>query len=110
VRASDVFGVFGRAQLDKLSLGAPYRAQVDSLLWLNDAHTFEIDSVTDLLQAQLAVKPGYQALLGIPGVGRELAGSSTPRSARCAGNVHALVHVHTTEARLGRPTAHGWDR
>ena len=45
VRASDLFGVFGRAQLDKLILGAPYRARVDSLLRLIDAYTFEIDTV-----------------------------------------------------------------
>jgi transposase len=74
VRASDVFGVFGRAQLDKLPLGAPYRARVNSLLRLIDAYTFEIDTITDRLAAQLADKPGYQALLGIPGVGPVLAG------------------------------------
>ena len=74
VRASDVFGVFGRAQLDKLPLGAPYRARVNSLLRLIDAYTFEIDTVTARLQAQLAGQPGYQALLSIPGVGSVLAG------------------------------------
>jgi transposase len=74
VRASDVFGVFGRTQLDQLVLGAPYRARVDSLLRLIDAYTFEIDTVSARLQAQLADKPGYQALLSIPGVGPVLAG------------------------------------
>jgi transposase len=74
VRASDVFGVFGRAELDKLVLGAPYRARVNSLLRLIDAYTFEIDTITDRLVAQLADKPGFQALLGIPGVGPVLAG------------------------------------
>jgi transposase len=74
VRASDVFGVFGRAQLDKLPLGAPYRARVNSLLRLIDAYTFEIDTVSTRLEAQLADKPGYQALLTIPGVGPVLAG------------------------------------
>lgn len=74
VRATDLFGVFGRSQLDKLPLGAPYRARVNSLLRLIDAYSFEIDTVTDRLQAQLADKPGYQALLKIPGVGPVLAG------------------------------------
>jgi transposase len=74
VRASDVFGVFGRAQLDKLRLGAPYRARVNSLLRLIDAYTFEIDTVTDRLATQLADRPGYHALLEIPGVGPVLAG------------------------------------
>jgi transposase len=74
VRASDVFGVFGRAQLDRLTLGAPYRARVDSLLRLIDAYTFEIDTVSTRVQSRLAGEPGFQALLGIPGVGPGLAG------------------------------------
>ncbi len=74
VRASDVFGVFGRAQLDRLSLDPPYRARVDSLLRLIDTYTFEIDTLSARLRAQLADQPGYQALLSIPGVGPVLAG------------------------------------
>ena len=47
---------------------------MNSLLRLIDAYTFEIDTVTDRLAAQLADQPGYQALLEIPGVGPVLAG------------------------------------
>ena len=74
VRASDMFGVFGRAQLDRLALDAPYRARVDSLLRLIDAFDFEVDAVGARLRAQLAGEPGYQALLSVPGVGPVLAG------------------------------------
>jgi transposase len=74
MRASDIFGVFGRAQLGRLALDAPYRARVDSLLRLIEAFDFEVDTVSARLQAQLAGEAGYQALLSVPGVGPVLAG------------------------------------
>jgi transposase len=83
VRATDVFGVVGRAQLDKLVLGAPYRPRVNSLLRLIDAYGFEIDTVAARLRAQLADRPGYQRCWGFRGWVRCWPGSSTPRSARC---------------------------
>jgi transposase len=74
VRASDIFGVFGRTQLGRLALDPPYRARVDSLLRLIEAFDFEVDTVSSRLQAQLAGEAGYQALLALPGVGPVLAG------------------------------------
>jgi transposase len=74
VRVSDPFGVFGRAELDQLSLDGPYRARVDALLRLIDAFDFEVDTVSTRLRAQLAADPGYRALLTVPGVGPVLAG------------------------------------
>jgi hypothetical protein len=84
VRASDIFGVFGRAELDQLSLDGPYRARVDALLRLIDAFYFEVvDTVSTRLRAQLAADPGYRACSrarGRPGAGRDL----LRRDRRCA--------------------------
>jgi transposase len=74
VRVSDLFGVTGRALLERVPLDPVYRGRVNSLLRLIDAFSFEISAVSTRLTGQLAHQPGYQALLTLPGVGPVLAG------------------------------------
>ncbi|HEX5121361.1 MAG TPA: IS110 family transposase [Pseudonocardiaceae bacterium] len=70
---TDVFGVRGRALLDKAPLDRPYRARVNSLCRLIDAFDFEIQVATRLVAGRLACHPGHQAIQQIPGVGPTLA-------------------------------------
>jgi transposase len=73
VAVSDLFGVGGQQLLDRLALGAPYAARVDSLRRLIDAFTFEIDTLAKRIAAQLRNHRGYQAIQAIDGVGPLLA-------------------------------------
>jgi transposase len=70
---SDLFGVRGRAVLEKAPLEGAYRARVNSLCRLVDAFGFEIEVATHLIAGRLAQHPGYQAIQQIPGVGPTLA-------------------------------------
>ena len=73
VAVSDLFGVGGQQLLDRLQLGAPFAARVDSLRRLIDAFTFEIDTLAKRTAAQLRDHRGYQAIQAIDGVGPVLA-------------------------------------
>jgi transposase len=73
VAVSDLFGVAGRAQLDRLPMPAVYRARVNALCRLLDAADFEVDLVDRQLRARLTTDRGYRAIQAIPGVGPILA-------------------------------------
>ena len=73
VAVSDLFGVGGQQLLDRLALGAPYTARVQSLRRLIDAFTFEIDVLAQRTAADLRGHRGYQAIQAIDGVGPLLA-------------------------------------
>jgi transposase len=73
IAVSDLFGVGGRAQLDRLALAAPYRARIDALCRLIDAFDFEVEAVSGQVRAWLAGHPGHTAIQAIPGVGPTLA-------------------------------------
>lgn len=69
VPVSDLFGVAGRALLDKAPLGPLYGERVAALVRLIEAHDAEITSIDRTLSAALADDPGYRAIQVIPGVG-----------------------------------------
>jgi transposase len=73
VAVSDLFGVTGRTQLDRLPLPAVYRARVNALCRLIDAADFEVDLADRQLRGRLAGDRGYRAIQAIPGVGPILA-------------------------------------
>jgi transposase len=73
VAVSDLFGVAGQALLDQVGLEGAFAARVGSLRRLIDAFTFEIDTVSRRVDAQLAGHPGYRAVQTIDGVGSVLA-------------------------------------
>jgi len=72
-RATDLFGVAGRAWLHAAPLDAAYRLRVNALLRLIDAVDFEITAVAGPLRAALADHTGFQAVQKVPGVGPVLA-------------------------------------
>jgi transposase len=73
VPVSDMFSPGGRQLLDQLRLEPPFAARALSLLRLIDAFTFEIDTVTTRVTADLGRHPGYRAVQANPGVGPVLA-------------------------------------
>jgi transposase len=73
VSLTDLFGVAGNDQLDRLQLPAPYAARVASLRRLLDDLEFEIDLFTNLVRGRLLRDPGYIAVQQIPGIGPVLA-------------------------------------
>jgi transposase len=81
VPVSDLFGAGGQTLLEGLALDGAYAARVGSVRRLIDAFTFEIDTVSRRIAAQLAGHPGYRAAQAIDGVGRCWPRCSPPRSA-----------------------------
>jgi transposase len=73
VAMSDLFGAAGQSLLDELRLGAAYAVRVASLRRLIDAVTFEIDTVSRRITAELNHHPGYRAVQALDGVGPVLA-------------------------------------
>ena len=69
VAATDLFGVGGRAQLERVDLAPAMRARVSSALRLIDSFDFEIDTFARLVIGRLRADPGYVAVQTIPGVG-----------------------------------------
>jgi transposase len=68
VAVSDLFGVTGRTQLERLPLPAVYRARINTLCQLLEAADFEVDLVDRQLRARLAHHSGYRTIQTIPGV------------------------------------------
>lgn len=102
IQVADLFGVAGRALLERAPLDPPYRARVNSLLRLIDVFGFEIEALTSRLNARLSGDPGYQALLTLPGVGPVLAGIF------CAeiGDVHRFPTANHLTAWAGLTPRH----
>ena len=73
VSVSDLFGVAGRALLERAPLAPVYAERVAALLRLMDAHKVEITEIDRTVATQLADDPGYRAIQAIPGVGPILA-------------------------------------
>ena len=73
VAMSDVFGVSGRALLDRVALPSAFRARVDSARRVIDALDFEIELFTNLAGGRLRGHRGYAAIQAISGVGPILA-------------------------------------
>ena len=74
VTVSDLFGVAGSQQMDRLVLPEAYRYRIDSLLRLIAAFDVEIDQVAQLTRRRLENDPGFAAVQTIPGVGPILGG------------------------------------
>jgi transposase len=73
VLMSDLFGLEGTELLDRLDLPGPYAARIRSLRRIIDALDFEIDHVASMTRGRLHRRPGYTAVLAIPGMGPTLA-------------------------------------
>ncbi|MFE2971857.1 IS110 family transposase [Streptomyces sp. NPDC059340] len=73
VAASDLFGIDGRARLEKTALAGPYAQRVTSLLKLID----ELDTEEALFNTRIAERlqghAGYRAIQQLPGIGTILA-------------------------------------
>ncbi|MCX4612859.1 MULTISPECIES: transposase [Streptomyces] len=73
IPASDLFGIDGRARLEKTALAGPYAQGVTSLLKLID----ELDTEEALFNTRIAERlqghAGYQAIQQQPGIGTILA-------------------------------------
>lgn len=73
LRASDIFGVRGRALLADAPLDPVPREHVDSLLRVADLLTAEIATVTQAVLARVAGIPGWRVIQRLPGIGPILA-------------------------------------
>ncbi|WP_297777096.1 IS110 family transposase [Mycobacterium sp.] len=71
--ASDLFGVAGRAWLDRRPLPRVYASEIASLLGLIDTLDGQVSEYDQRIAHTLAGDPGYRAVQTIPGVGPVLA-------------------------------------
>jgi transposase len=70
----------GQRWLDELKLGDAYTNRIGSLRDLIELNAREIVQADTRIHMRLKGDPGYEAILRIAGVGRVLAGCSSPRS------------------------------
>jgi len=70
---SDLFGKAGRDYLRELSLGEPYRSEIEQLLRLLESLQVELKELTHAVYEDVAMLPEALRLTTIPGVGRYLA-------------------------------------
>jgi transposase len=73
VPCSDLFGAFGLAWLDGLSLPQPYAGKITSLRQLIGWLTAEAGMLDEVIADFLGGHPPYQAVLRLPGIGPVLA-------------------------------------
>jgi transposase len=73
VAMNDLFGVAGNVLMDQLDMEVPYRLRVDSLRSLIATLDQEVERFDRHIHRMLAGHPGYEAIRGIPGVGKVLA-------------------------------------
>lgn len=73
IAASDLFGVTGRAALERTALAGPYAQRVASLLTLIDCLDAEEARFAQGVQERSREHAGYRAIQAIPGVGSTLA-------------------------------------
>lgn len=118
VLMSDLFSPAGEDLLDRVPLGGPYAARVQSLRRLIEDLEEEIDLFERLTRGRLVADPGYVALQQVPGIGPILAAVFTAeigditrfRAAPqlgCWAGLTPKHHESDTHVRRGRVTKQG---
>ena len=83
---TEMFGIAGNAQLDAMNLAPSYTTRVESLRDTIIHYDREVATLERRIHQQLRHDRGYQAIQAIPGVGRTIAASLSPRSVTCPGS------------------------
>lgn len=71
--ASDIFGKKGRAYIEELGIGEPYKSEMARLFRLLDTVAVELVDLGKEIQARVELTPGANRLMSIPGIGKILA-------------------------------------